>query len=269
MRKFNEREKEIIKFLTTIEIGNFEFFSFHLQNFFFKKENNQALYVDTENEVAYLYIKKEIFTDLPKRKDEQFFFLELLALMQYLNENRFIQIFPHERFKEFKIRIIKDSFELKEDSENNKIYLGSEGYYVLYPTYPNVSKIFDKTNSDIYIPLNLDKGLYDSIVYYFFGLVLVSEELKHLAENNFETDEEKRFRKNYCLTWAGIIVAFLVGIFGLFNPFTSTVKIEESQYKQAIQQVDELKDQLKTYESKIDSLKEQINNNAQTKNSPL
>ncbi len=61
MRKFNEREKEIIKKLSLITFSETEFFSFFLQKKYFTKDNNKALFILPKQNKALLYVKKEIF----------------------------------------------------------------------------------------------------------------------------------------------------------------------------------------------------------------
>lgn len=265
MRKFNEREQRIIELLCSIDVDSFDFIHEILKKNFFTKGNNQLLMI--VNSQAFLYLEKDVFEDLEKRKREIYLFKEMLFLLQFLNDKKYISNISDFNFNQNQIIILRESY-CNPAITQGKIRLNDNDDYFI--TDPPKAEIFNKNGDVIYKGISLDYGnLFQMISNNLIGLTFVSEELKNLVRNNFKTDEEKRFKKNFCLTWVGIIVAFLVGIFGLFNPFTSTVKIEKSQYKQAIQQIDELKDQLKTYESKIDSLKVQINNNARTQKSPL
>ena len=43
----------------------------------------------------------------------------------------------------------------------------------------------------------------------------VSQELKDLVKNNFNTEEEIRFRKQQILTWFSIISSIIIGILGI------------------------------------------------------
>ena len=155
------------------------------------------------------------------------------------------------------------------ENKDGKLYLGDKGYYFQISSTISTA-IFNKDDKESYIGISCDFGnLYSEITHYFLGLAVISEELKQLVKNKFKTDDEKRFRKSHVATWVSIGKAIIIGLWEIFNRQTAIVKIEDSQYKQAIQQVDEMKNQLKTFESKIDSLKVQIRNNVQTKNSPL
>jgi hypothetical protein len=45
--------------------------------------------------------------------------------------------------------------------------------------------------------------------------VVFSEDLIHLIKNKFVSDEEIRFKKQYCATWVTIIIALLIGLAGI------------------------------------------------------
>jgi hypothetical protein len=278
MRKFNEREQEIIKILCSIEIDNFDFINEVLKKKYFTKSSNQLLIIDNVTNNAYLYLKKEIYDVIEERKKETYVFTEFIFLLQYLKENRYISTISDIKIKEEPVIIIKESF-VNPPLNQGKIILNENEDYIL--TDPPNPEIFNKNGAVIYKGISLDYGnFYKMITENLLGVTFVSEELKYLTHNNFETEEEKRFKetlkigkKHFKITqiisWVSIGIAIILGLIGVFNKKTSIVKIEESQYKQAIQQVDEMKNQLKTYESKIDSLKIQINNNALPQKSPL
>ncbi|WP_433810249.1 hypothetical protein [Flavobacterium johnsoniae] len=96
MRKFNQREKEIIKKLSLITFSETEFFSHFLQTKYFTKDNNKALFIIPKHDKALLYVNKENFDDLNLRKIELGEFLELISLIIYLKENRYINIFQND-----------------------------------------------------------------------------------------------------------------------------------------------------------------------------
>lgn len=51
---------------------------------------------------------------------------------------------------------------------------------------------------------------------YFFSAYCVSQDLAALARNGFKSEEQIRFRKQQRLTWISIIVAFVIGLLGIF-----------------------------------------------------
>ena len=49
------------------------------------------------------------------------------------------------------------------------------------------------------------------------GLPLISQELKDLVENDFKTEEQRRFQKQQLMTWISIFVALLIGLLGILS----------------------------------------------------
>jgi hypothetical protein len=86
MREFNLREKKQIRLLSEISFENVELFSYFLQEKYFTKKSNVALFVLVKQNISMLYFKKEIFDDIEKRKQELGEFLELISLIKYLTE---------------------------------------------------------------------------------------------------------------------------------------------------------------------------------------
>ncbi len=285
MRKFNEREKEIIKYLSLIDENTQKNFGFYLQEIFFKEDKDKALYINIEEKKALLFLKKEKFDDVKQRNRESFYFLEALNLIHYLRNERLITIIPSSNSKLKRTYFVSPY--LTSDGLSKEVEFINGKRMILYDKDSQI-----KENDEIvYLGIHFDEPIYSILETSILGMTFISEELKQLVQNNFETDEEIRFketleterkhfelslktanyqfRKTQIISWISIGIAIILGLWGILNRQTSTVKIDESQYKQVIQQVDELKDQLKTYESKIDSLKVQINNNARTQKSPL
>src|SRR5690625_142863 len=95
MRAFNDREKEIIKMLAKINLANTEFFSSFLHKNYFTVESKKALFVYTNQKTVLLYLKNELFNDLTKRREELGKLFELLSLISYLKEKRYISIYPN------------------------------------------------------------------------------------------------------------------------------------------------------------------------------
>jgi len=56
MRTFNDKEKQIIKILCSIDYGNIDFLSYHLQNEYFLEDYNQALFVLTKKKKQLFFI---------------------------------------------------------------------------------------------------------------------------------------------------------------------------------------------------------------------
>lgn len=258
MRKFNEREKEIIKKLCLITFSETEFFSFFLQTKYFTKDNNKALFIIPKQNKALLYVKKEIFDNINSRKKELGEFLELISLIIYLKENRYINIYPNDEILKSELLIMKESFNSPSNDIPHIIKLNVEGDYI---DTNNFLFIYNNQNNVIYQAIDVDSNVYDLIINNFFGLLYVSEELVQLSNNNFISEEESRFntqlqedeakfKKQRCDTWISIGLSFLVGASALIYQ----VYTEKSQEKETQKVVDTQNEYLKKMSSFLDSI---------------
>ena len=159
MRKFNDREKDIIKKLSEISFSDTEYFSHFLKTKYFTQNSNKALHILSRENKALLYVKEAIYDDNKLRKKELGEFLELISLIIYLRENRYINIFLNDEFN------IIDEIKLFEYDELLEEYGAIE----------------------------LDASIFNLIRDNFFGLLYVSEELIQLSNNDFISEEESRF----------------------------------------------------------------------------
>jgi hypothetical protein len=258
MRKFNEREKEIIKKLSLITFSETEFFSFFLQTKYFTKDNNKALFIIPKQNKALLYVNKENFDNINSRKKELGEFLELISLIIYLKENRYINIYPNDEILNSELLIMKDSFNSTSNVIPNIIKLNVDGDYI---DTNNFSFIYNNNNNVIYQAIDVDSNVYDLIKNNFFGLLYVSEELIQLSNNNFISEEESRFKtqlledevkfkKQRCDTWVSIGLSFIVGALALIYQ----VYTEKSQEKETQKVVDTQNEYLKKISSYLDSI---------------
>lgn len=265
MRKFNEREKEIIKKLSLITFSETEFFSFFLQTKYFTKDNNKALFILPKQNKALLYVKKEIFDNINSRKKELGEFLELISLIIYLKENRYINIYPNDEILKSELLIMKDSFNSPSNDIPHIIKLNVEGDYI---DTNDFSLIYNNQNNVIYQAIEVDSNVYDLIINNFFGLLYVSEELVQLSNNNFISEEESRFntqlledeakfKKQRCDTWISIGLSFLVGASALiYQVYTekSQEKETQKQEKETQKVVETQNEYLKKMSSSLDSI---------------
>ncbi|MCW2120847.1 hypothetical protein [Flavobacterium sp. 7A] len=110
MRIFNKREKDILKMLYNISNDELELFSFHLKNKYFKDLTNSALFLFPKREEVFLYIPKIEFDNLVKRKNIMMEFMEFLSLINFLKEERFINIIPNEDVGLSELHIMRKDF---------------------------------------------------------------------------------------------------------------------------------------------------------------
>lgn len=213
MRAFNEREKKIIMDLTSISYKETDTFSLFLQTEFFTRESHMALLVFNKFNKAALYIQKEKFDDLEERKQLYFHFLELLMLLNYLESKRYISFISHADFLDGELSIMGATFtkpgivDKTQVFLNDKEYFNSDTPYLIYET---------DENRITYEGIPLSNQVYQIVTPKYFGVYLISEELREFVKNDFKTKEDLRFQKQQIVAWVGIGVALLLGIIGVF-----------------------------------------------------
>ena len=236
MRKYNQTEKDFLKLLVKINNEDAEFISYFLQKYYFTKQKKSALIVLTTQKETLLYIKKEVFDDLFKRKKELINFINILHLIDYLKENRLISILENQQSHKINAHFLYEDFN-QPTLHNNNLELNSQGLYI---DISNPNKIYDQKQKVIFEAIKLDSNIYDSIMSNFFGLLFVSEDLKEYVNNDFKSTEDLKYKKAQIATWVSIFIAFLFGLLGLYNPFekneTKEYKLNKQQFETIIKQ---------------------------------
>lgn len=229
MREFNVREKNIIKMFCLIDLQNIHLLSYHLKNEYFLKENNQALIVHKVKQVAILFLKKEVFDNINLRKKEFFLFMELLALIDYLKKHGYITIFPMSDENDKNSIVIKQSFDYQGVGKNIT-YLNKDGTYI----HNSSGKIHNKDGNVIYEGHTLTKEMYSLVLQYMEGVVVVSEALIDLYNNNYKTKDDRKFNDSQKVAWFGIIVALFISVFNLclsFRKIENNVILDKDQFQ--------------------------------------
>lgn len=233
MRAFNNREKEIMNMLAKVNLANTDFFSFFLQKNYFTTKSKKALFVLTKQKTVLLYLEKDLFNDLTKRKEELGKLFELLSLIIYLKENRYITIYPNPEVLKSKLHVMRDDFNsistTKEDS--TKVLLNKEG---LFLRTSNPENIYDSENNIAFIAVSLGEDVYNLIIENFMGLLYVSEELVELTKRNFKSQEDIRFKKQQIATWVSIFIALLLGVWGVYQQLNDS-KTKDSEMNNIIE----------------------------------
>lgn len=233
MRAFNKREKDIIKMLAKINLANTNFFSFFLQKNYFTTESKKALFVLTKQKKVLLYLETDLFNDLTKRKEELGKLFELLSLIIYLKENRYITIYPNSEVLHTDLHIMRDDFNSistsKEDS--TKVLLNEEGLFLRTSSPEN---IYDSENNIAFIAVSLGENEFNLIIENFMGLLYVSEELVGLTKRNFKSQEDIRFKKQQVATWTSISIAFLLGVWSIYQQLNES-KTQNSEMNNMIE----------------------------------
>jgi len=233
MRKYNQIEKDFLKLLIKISNEDSEFLSYFLQKHYFTRQKGLALVVLTVQKEILLYIKKDIFDDLSKRKKELINFINILHLIDYLKENRLISILENKQAYNIDAHFMYEDFDQPKQN-NNLLELNSQGLYI---NTKDPSKIYDQNQNIIFEAIKLDNNIYDSVMNNFFGLLFVSEDLKEYVNNGFESSEDLRYKRAQITTWVSIFIAFLFGLLGLYNPFEKNKIIECKLNKQQFEKI--------------------------------
>lgn len=221
MRAFNNREKDFIKMLAKINLANTNYFSYFLQEEYFTTESKKALFVFTEQKGVVLYLEKELFNDLTKRKEELGKLFELLSLIIYLKENRYITIFPNPDVLKDKLHVMREDFNSISTSKEDptKILLNKEGFFFKESCPDN---IYDSENNIVFIGVVLGENEFNLIIENFMGLLYVFEELVELTKRNFKSQEDIRFKKQQVATWVSISIAFFLSVWSVYQQFNQS-----------------------------------------------
>lgn len=237
MRPFNDNEKAYIKSITKMKSGSMNDFSIHsyLESTFFTDSNKRALLLDQENKNVLFLINPDAFQNEQLFGQELHEFFEIINLLSYLNENRYISIIPVSNNSNSFLCFYKTADNQRQDRDNKKI-LNSEGDYFLSN---NADNIYDKEDKVILKGINFSE-YFNLISNNLLGLIFPSEELINLVNNGFISSEDRKHNqnikianKNLCLAWLGIITAWFIGLTGLLQPLINkdfTLIINDQQY---------------------------------------
>ena len=236
MRKYNQVEKDFLKLLIKISNEDTEFLSYFLQKHYFTKQKGLALVVLTAQKEILLYMKKDIFDNLSKRKKELINFINILHLIDYLKNNRLISILENKQAYKVNAHFMYENFD-QPIQNNNLLQLNSQGLYI---NINDPSKIYDQNKNITFEAIKLDNNIYDLVMNNFFGLLFVSEDLKEYVNNGFKSTVDLRYKRAQITTWVSIFIAFLFGLLGLYNPFEKNkiieCKLTKQQFKKIIKQ---------------------------------
>ena len=78
-----------------------------------------------------------------------------------------------------------------------------------------------------------DQTVVDLLIKYVHKEIRPSPLLMQLEKNNYLTDEEIKFNKQYVVTWVAVIVSVLIGLYGVYNNHQNS-KSQEEQFKKQI-----------------------------------
>lgn len=79
-----------------------------------------------------------------------------------------------------------------------------------------------------------DQNVVDLLIKYVHKEIMPSPSLRELENNNFQTNEEIRFKKQNLATWVAIAVSIALGLYGMYNNHQNSIS-QEMQFKKQIE----------------------------------
>jgi hypothetical protein len=232
MREFNIREKEIIKKIANIDVSSMSTCSRFLQDNFFTKDTKKALIVYHTTKDILFYIEPDLYNNINEIRKSNYELFELLVLLQYLKENRYISLITTKQ-PVSSFEALYSEFDSSISQNGNQLILNTKGDYLL----TNQPDLIKDSNNQIILKGGLLNEYYDLINETVFGLIFPSEELIQLVKHNFKSKEDRKHKQNICVAWFGILIALILGVLGIWNPLDND---SEEKAKQSIQFLNKL-----------------------------
>lgn len=236
MREFNPKEKSIIKKIASIDVSSMQTCSRFLQDNFFTEKNKKALIVNHATRDVLYYIEQNLYNDINEIRKSNYDLFELLVLLTYLKENRYISIIT-TRQPISPFEALYSEFDSSISQQGNQLILNTKGDY-LNTNQPDL--IYD-SNNQVILKGGLLNEYYDLINDNVFGLIFPSEELIQLVKHDFKTREDRKHNQNIYAAWFGIAVAIILGILGIWNPFEKDSEDNAKNNAQILNKLDSIK----------------------------
>jgi len=234
MRAFNQREQDILKLISEIEIDTRDSFKKLLQDKYFTKDKGIILILNHITKDVLLFLKTEDFEDMAKRTKAIGELWELVSLISYLIEVRYLSRLTIQP-KSY-IDFMYEGFGKGITSTPEKIsFIESDGT----TSEIEPDKITKSDGTITFQSISL-KELYETIQENIFGIVYPTEDIKSLVANKFISQDDKKHKQNISIGWTGIMIAIVLGIFGNWNPFDNQGKLEKQQFEQLLRKVDSI-----------------------------
>jgi len=213
MREFNKREKSFIEKLVQIKPDSMTLCSRFLQEEFFTKSTGRALIIIPSKKHSLLYIKQESFTNIEIARKTISEFLEILMLLSYLKDNRYITSIPVSQISA--LYAMHSEFDASIKQNGDVINLNEDGMHVLFS---KIDEIRNVENEVVLKGLSLN-DYYDFINEIVSSIILPTEDLIELVKNKFKSKEDRKHSQSMRIAWSGIVIAIIIGLVGLIGPF--------------------------------------------------
>ncbi|AOZ99929.1 hypothetical protein [Flavobacterium commune] len=236
MREFNTKEKLIIKQIANIDVSSMATCSKFLQDNFFTKDTKKALIVNHTTKDILFYIEPNLYNDINEIRKSNYELFELLVLLKYLKENRYISLITTKQ-PVSSFEALYSEFDSSISQNGNQLILNTNGDYLL----TNQPDLIKDSNNQIILKGGLLNEYYDLINDTVFGLIFPSQELIQLVKHNFKSKEDRKHRQNICAAWFGIVIALILGLLGIWNPLENDSEVKTKQSIQILNKLDTIK----------------------------
>jgi|GEM_PF-2412911 len=216
MRNFNNREKEILKNLVKFSETGLENSGSFFNKTVFTNLKRRALILLPPEKKAIFYIDAHRFSDEKYSRKELHEIIETFLLLNLLIKENYISflavktptnVYPY-------IENVKKVIQINENNnlfQTDKIHLKPSNAEYLY-----------SDDDIIYKGIEISSMLDFDLMYMILdGVLFVSEDLRFYVNNDFKSKEESREIFNKNLSILSLILAIILGLFGIYNPFKS------------------------------------------------
>lgn len=226
MRPFNKREQRVIDIIANLGIENTDTFSKILQEKYFTEESGRILIINHVTKDVLLYLSVEKFDNITQRAKAIGEFWELVSLISYLINERFLTILDIK--SNSKMDFMYQGFSAGIQSTSTSIsFQEKDGTSSLI-----MSDKITKSDGSISFKSLSFKDLYEPICKNLTGVIYPTEGLVFLASHKFKTEEDIKFRKQYFISWVSIGIAFLIGLISIVLSIDSSQSSSEATQNQ-------------------------------------
>jgi len=185
-------------------------FHIFISEHFFKREFRPFILIDHEKKLVIVFCSQR-----EKFHDEFFRFMNLVALMEDLEQDRLI---IRERFKQdqsYFIGVLHDS--VVEKDENGKVtyFSPSSGKYMTESDLCNLHSRWGEVSETLFPVKFDDPAIFARVQRAFSGIVYPREALRDLVKNDFLSIDQRRHRQIMTATWTAIAVTLFFSVLRL------------------------------------------------------
>ncbi len=174
MRSLNDREREILTRLVSVEKGRPIAIEAFLEEYFFTKDQGRALIIQVQGRYAVFYLRKDVYDDPLRKNEELHEFLELISLLHLLKNEGYLTIFRGSRARQKTMYFIQDGF-IEARPSKSMIILNKDGDYTSSP-----DTIHSKEGEVIYQGVVFESDTFEMILSNATGQLIISEQLSEL-----------------------------------------------------------------------------------------